>query len=163
MSGKAVVARYFEALDAGDPAAIPDLFSGDCCIYRPELPEPLVGSKAVQLVVTMAHQIYQSFHTTVLDLLEDGDAVVMRHRHDAVYRGDWRTRIGTFAVAGQATSWEAMALFRLRDGKIVEERVFRDELGMLLDIGALTPARGSAPPSGASSPPGAAPLRKQEP
>jgi ketosteroid isomerase-like protein len=34
-----------------------------------------------------------------------------------------------------------MALFRLRDGKITEERVFRDELGMLLDVGVLKPAR----------------------
>jgi len=148
VSGKAVVARYFEALDAGDPGVIPELFAEDCRIYRPELPEPLVGSRAVQLVVTMAHQIYQSFRTTVLDLVEDGDVVVMRHRHDAVYRGDWRTRIGTFAVAGRPTSWEAMALFRLRDGRIVEERVFRDELGMLLDVGVIGPGKGAAPTPG---------------
>lgn len=140
MSGRIVVEKYFEALDRGDPDAIPDLFSADCRIFRPELREPLVGSDAVKLVVARAHQIYESFETTVLDLFEDGDAVIMRHRHDAVYRGEWRTRIGTFDVAGRPTSWEAMALFRLRDGKIVEERVFRDELGMLLDVGALEPA-----------------------
>lgn len=140
MSGRIVVEKYFEALDRGDPDAIPDLFSADCRIFRPELREPLVGSDAVKLVVARAHQIYESFETTVLDLFEDGDAVIMRHRHDAVYRGEWRTRIGTFDVAGRPTSWEAMALFRLRDGKIVEERVFRDELGMLFDVGALEPA-----------------------
>jgi len=33
-----------------------------------------------------------------------------------------------------------MALFRLRGDKIVEERVFRDELGMLLSVGAIDAA-----------------------
>jgi ketosteroid isomerase-like protein len=137
MRARNVVERYFEALDAGDPDAIPGLFGEDCRVYRPELPEPLRGTEAVKLVVGMAHHIFEKFETTILDALEDGDAVAVRVRHDAVYRHEWRTRIGRFDVAGQPTSWEAMALFRLRDGRIVEERVYRDELGMLLQVGAL--------------------------
>ena len=137
---KKVVSRYFEALDTGDLDVIPELFSPDCRVFRPELPEPLVGAEAVKLVVAMAHRIYEKFRTTLLDSFEDGDAVVMRLRHDAVYRGEWRTRIGTFELRGKPISWEAMALFRLHDGKIVEERVFRDELGMLLSAGVVEPA-----------------------
>ena len=140
MGGKKIVSRYFAALDAGDVDVIPELFAADCCVFRPELPEPLVGAEAVKLVVAMAHRIYEEFRTTLLDAFEDGDAIVMRLRHDAVYRGEWRTRIGTFDLRGKPVSWEAMALFRLRDGKIVEERVFRDELGMLLRAGAIEPA-----------------------
>jgi len=92
------------------------------------------------VVVAMAHQIYERFETTILDSFEDGDAVAVRLRHDAVYRREWRTRIGTFNVAGKPMSWEAMASFRLREGKIVEERVFRDELGILLEVEVLEPA-----------------------
>lgn len=137
MTGKTVVASYFAALDSGDAEAIPGLFSDDCRIFRPELPRPLVGADAVKVVVAMAHRIYEQFETTLLDSLEAGGTVAVRVRHDAVYRQEWRTRVGTFDVAGKPISWEAMALFRLDDGKIIEERVFRDELGMLLDVGAL--------------------------
>lgn len=137
MHGRATVERYFEALDTGDAATIPQLFSSDCRVYRPELPEPLVGVDAVKIVVAMAHRVYSRFQTTILDILEDGDAVAVRVRHDAEYRREWRTRVGTFDVSGKRTSWEAMALFRLRDGEIVEERVYRDELGMLLEVGAI--------------------------
>jgi len=140
MTGKKVVSRYFEALDAGDVEVIPELFSADCRVFRPELAEPLIGAEAVKLVVAMAHRIYEKFRTTPLDVFEDGDAVVMRLRHEAVHRGAWRTRIGTFDLPGRPIAWEAMALFRLRDGKIVEERVFRDELGMLLCAGVVRPA-----------------------
>ena len=97
----------------------------------------LVGVAGIQSVVERAHRYFDEFRATVLDLVEQGDTVAVRVRHEAVYRGEWRTRIGTFDVAGKPTAWEAMALFRLRDGKIVEERVFRDELGMLLNVGAL--------------------------
>lgn len=141
MTGGRVVARYFEALENGDPSTIPELFATDCRVFRPELTEPLVGIDAIQGVVRRAHQLFDQFKATILDSIEEEDRVAVRVRHEAVYRGEWRTRIGTFDVSGKSTSWEAMALFRLRDGKIAEERVFRDELGMLLDVGAVVRAR----------------------
>jgi ketosteroid isomerase-like protein len=136
-----VVASYFEALEKGDPSAIPELFARDCRIFRSELSEPLLGVEGIQAIVVRAHQLFDKFTARVLDSVEDGDTVAVRIRHDAVYRGEWRTRIGTFDLAGKPIAWEAMALFRLRDGKIIEERVFRDELGMLLEVGALERAR----------------------
>jgi ketosteroid isomerase-like protein len=141
MTGRDVVAKYFEALERGDPSVIPELFADDCQVYRPELSAPLIGVEAIEAVVTRAHRYFDKFTATILDTVEERDRVAVRVRHEAVYRGPWRTRIGIFDVAGKPTSWEAMALFRLRDGKIVEERVFRDELGMLLDVGALEPVR----------------------
>jgi ketosteroid isomerase-like protein len=141
MTGARVVARYFEALENGDPSVIPELFAADCQVFRPELSTPLIGVDTVKAVVTGAHRIFDKFEATILDSIEEENRVAVRVRHEGVYRSDWRTRIGTFDVAGKPTSWEAMALFTIRNGKIAEERVFRDELGMLLDVGALKPAR----------------------
>src|SRR5262245_52345660 len=114
MTGGRVVARYFEALESGDPNVIPELFATDCRVFRPELSEPLIGVDAIKAVVTRAHRFFDKFKATILDLIEEEDRVAVRVRHEAVYRGEWRTRIGTFDVAGKPTSWEAMALFRLR-------------------------------------------------
>jgi predicted ester cyclase len=38
-------------------------------------------------------------------------------------------------------SFSAIAIFRFREGKIVEQWVSRDELGMLIQIGVLLPSR----------------------
>ena len=141
MRASEVVRRYFDVLDAGEAERIPEVFAEDCRVVRAELPEPLSGVGAMKVVVAMAHKIFEAFETTLLDVVEDGEQVAVRVRHQARYRGEWRTRIGVFDVAGKSTSWEAMALFRVRDGLIVEERVFRDELGMLLDVGAIASAR----------------------
>jgi len=74
MSGKRVVERYFEALDAGDASAIPELFSEDCEIFRPEIPTPLTGTEAMKVVVTMAHRIYEALETTVLRFYSGDDS-----------------------------------------------------------------------------------------
>jgi hypothetical protein len=54
-----------------------------------------------------------------------------------VNRSEWTSRLGTHTVAGKTVSWPAIAIFRLHDGKIAEEWVSRDELGMLIDLGVL--------------------------
>jgi hypothetical protein len=43
-------------------------------------------------------------------------------------------------VREQELNWTAIVQFRLKDGKIAEEWVMRDELGMLLQMGKVTVA-----------------------
>ena len=64
----------------------------------------------------------------------------VRFRDDVDERGSNR-RIGRVAAAGKSIAWDATAVFRLQDGRIVEEWVSRDELGMLQQLGAM-PASG---------------------
>ena len=40
-------------------------------------------------------------------------------------------------VRGKTIQWDAMAIFRFDNGKIAEEWVSRDELGMLMQVGKL--------------------------
>ena len=42
-----------------------------------------------------------------------------------------------FDIKGKTYAWDAIAIFRVKDGKIAEEWVNRDELGILLSIGAV--------------------------
>ena len=84
-------------------------------------------------------QVYSEFSTTIHDLIVEDDRVACRLSHRAVNRGEWTSRLGRHDVAGKPVSWPAIAIFRFRDGKIAEEWVSRDELGMLIDLGVLAP------------------------
>jgi predicted ester cyclase len=53
--------------------------------------------------------------------------------------GEFRSRIGVYNIKGKAVAWDAIAIFRMQNGKIAEQWVSRDELGILLSVGALTP------------------------
>jgi hypothetical protein len=40
-----------------------------------------------------------------------------------------RSRMGTYDIKGKPISWDAIVIFQLKNGKIAEEWVSRDELG----------------------------------
>ena len=51
----------------------------------------------------------------------------------------FRSRAGEVLIpAERDLNWHAIVQFRLRDGKIAEEWVMRDELGMLAQMGRIT-------------------------
>jgi predicted ester cyclase len=137
---KATVARYFaEAVDRGNVEILDELFTVDCVIHRPETSAPLVGLDNFKKGLGALLNEYSEFKTTVHDLFASDDRVACRLSHRAVNRGEWTSRIGRQAVAGKTVSWSAIAIFRFRDGKIAEEWVCRDELGMLITLGVLSP------------------------
>jgi steroid delta-isomerase-like uncharacterized protein len=141
-SHKAIVRRYFEeALDKSRLDILDEIVARDCIIHRPEASEPIRGLEAFKQVLERILDVYSEFTTTVHDLIAEEDRVACRLSHRAVNRGEWTSRLGTHAVAGKTVSWSAIAIFRFHDGKIAEEWVNRDELGMLIELGVLESAK----------------------
>lgn len=137
-SHKAVVRRYFaEAVDQRNGDILDELCTADCVIHRPELPEPIEGLGNFKR--GFARTLYREMTTTIEDLIAEGDRVACRLSHRAVFRGEWTSRLGRHAVAGRTVSWSAIVIFRFREGKIAEEWVSRDELGMLIQLGEVSP------------------------
>ena len=138
-SHKATVRRYFEeALDKRNLDVLDEIVTTDCIIHRPEVSEPIRGLEAFKHALERILHVYSEFTTTIHDLIAKEDRVACRLSHRAVNCGEWTSRLGRHAVAGNTVSWPAIAIFRIRDGKIAEEWVNRDELGMLIELGVLT-------------------------
>ena len=133
---KGIVRRYFEeVLDRRNIEILAELFAADCIIHRPEMAEPIVGVEPFKEALRGILQVYSEFSTTIHDLIEEDDRVACRLSHRALNRGEWTSRIGRHAVAGKRVTWNAIAIFRFREGYIAEEWVSRDELGMLIQLG----------------------------
>jgi predicted ester cyclase len=140
-SHKATVRRYFEeAVDKRNLDVLVEIVTTDCVIHRPEASEPIRGLEAFKQALENILEVYSDFTTTIHDLIAEEDRVACRLSHRAVNRGEWTSRIGRHAVTGRTVSWPAIAIFRIRDGKIAEEWVNRDELGMLIDLGVVASA-----------------------
>jgi predicted ester cyclase len=140
-SNKAVVRRYFEeVVDKRKLDILDEIVTIDCIIHRPEASEPIRGLEAFKHALERILEVYREFTTTVHDLIAEEDRVACRLSHRAVNRGEWTSRIGRHAVAGKTVSWPAIVIFRIRDGKIAEEWVSRDELGMLIELGVVASA-----------------------
>ena len=133
---KAVIERYFrEVLDQKKIDLMPELIAPDAVLHRPGF--DVTGLNAAMQRLRGVLQDYTSFSTELSGLMAEGDMVSVRvHHRTRVRPHAFRSRAGDVTIAAeQALDWTAIAQFRLKDGKIAEEWVMRDELGMLVQIG----------------------------
>ena len=129
-----VVRSYFhKVLDQGKVKLIEDLFHPQCVMHRPG--GTVVGLDAVRNVVAHRKETFAQFGTEIHDIFGSGDRVVARLTHRGVGGGNWRSRLGSYDIRGKTVTWNAIAIFRFEDDKIIEEWVTRDELGVILQLG----------------------------
>jgi predicted ester cyclase len=136
------VRRYFhEVLDQGKVEVIEDLFHPQCVMHRPG--GTVAGIDAVRGVADHRKETFSQFETEIHDVFGSGDRLVVRLTHHGVGGGTWRSRLGNYDVTGKTVTWNAIAIFRFDNHKIIEEWVTRDELAMALQFGLVKPASDS--------------------
>ena len=134
---KAVVERYFhEVLDQQKFDLMPELMAPGVVLHRPGF--DVTGVDAAMQRLRATRQDYTAFRSEVSGLIAEGDMVAVRITHITRVRPHtFRSRAGEVRIGKeQDLNWTAIVQFRLQDGKIVEEWVMRDELGMLAQMGA---------------------------
>ncbi|HEY7742188.1 MAG TPA: ester cyclase [Burkholderiales bacterium] len=136
---KSVVERYFrEVLDEGRIERMPDLLARDVVLHRPGF--DVIGLDAAMKRLRAVLEDFSAFSTELSGLMAEGDMVAARVSHRTRVRAHaFRSRAGEVNLAReQPLDWTALVQFRFQDGKIAEEWVMRDELGMLLQMGRVT-------------------------
>ena len=118
--------------------AIDELFSEKAIQHYPGMPPS--APKGLLQMIRMG--VNKSMVTTVHNIIAEGNLVVAYVSHDLTPMAGssvMQPRIGCMVKAsGETIHWDAMALFKLEDGKIVEQWVSRDDLGALLQYGKIT-------------------------
>ena len=136
---KAIVERYFrEVLDQKRLEVLPDLLARDVMLHRPGF--DVAGLDAAMQRLRTVLKDCSAFSSEISGLMAEGDMVSVRVSHRARMRPHaFRSRAGDINLAReQELNWTAVAQFCLKDGKIAEEWIMRDELGMLLQMGKVT-------------------------
>src|SRR5262245_48609990 len=116
-ANKAIARRYFsEMVDQRSDKLIEELWTEDCVVHRPEVSATIMGREAFRQAFNRVVGPYSEVKTT--------------------------SRLGGHAVAeGKVVTWSSLTMFRIRDGKIAEEWVCRDERGMLIQLGVVASAK----------------------
>src|SRR5271156_4137535 len=74
-------------------------------------------------------------HAEEQDIVANGDTVALRFVVEATHEGD----LLGIAPTGRRVRWDAVDVYRLKDGKISEEREADDLNAILHSVGAYTP------------------------
>ncbi|HLZ95812.1 MAG TPA: ester cyclase [Candidatus Dormibacteraeota bacterium] len=114
----------------GDLATLDEVLAQDCVEHQRGLQQGIAGAKGV---VQTLHSWFSDFELKVVDLVVDGDKVWTLNRARGVNTGSVMGR----PPSGKAVELDVFDVGRFEDGKVVEHWGVPDQLGMLLQVGAL--------------------------
>lgn len=128
-SNKEVVRQLFElVLNKGNMGLLPDYIAGDY--------EGLQGKKGVagfEEVITPLIKAFPDIQWKVEELIGEGDKVVVRWSWKGTHTGQFRN----FTPTGKSITNSAIAIYRLKDGKINNVALQTDQLGFLQQLEVL--------------------------
>ncbi len=135
---QAVVRRYFEEVwSKGNLATVDELTAPDFVRHSTSQPGGVRGHAAFKAYVTRNRAAFEDFHVTVEDLVAAGEKVAVRWTGQGTHRGEY----GGVAPTGKPVSVTGINILQLAGGKLVEEWMNFDALGLQQQLGAI-PAPG---------------------
>jgi steroid delta-isomerase-like uncharacterized protein len=139
---KATVRRWIEeAVNQGNVAVFDELSASNWVYHDPNLPDVRTLAD-YKRSMTEARSPFPDFHTTIEDLIAEGDQVVMRLTWRGTNTGDFVTPMPLPATGKQVTMTN-ITIVRFAGGKAVEVWNVGDSLGLFQQLG-LIPAPGQA-------------------
>ncbi len=126
------VRRWIEAWNAHDPDAVEKLLTPDFVRHDANLPE-VVGPAAQRDFMLGVFGAFPDIQFKPQQFTAQGDIVVAR----LVVRGTQRGEFLGVPATGRAVAVQSVETFRLADGKVVEQWVVMDALGLLQQLGAV--------------------------
>lgn len=138
-ANKAVARRYFdEFLNEGKGVVGDDLFAPTYRSYFPGSPGPLDKQEHDHVTITF-FAAFPDGHFTVEDVVAEGDKVVSRYTFRGTHLGSWTAALGT-PPTGKHVTIRGDEIFRIVDGRIVEQWAQFDVIAALRQFGVVPPA-----------------------
>jgi predicted ester cyclase len=133
-ANKAIALRLVEVfngrrLDLLEDVLHPEFHESGLSAFPPVGPE--FGPGARRKLYETFYQSIPDARAEVLDILAEGDKVVLFDRFGGTHRGEFFGRPGT----GDRIEWMAIHIYTIRDGKILEDAVMTDSLAILQQLG----------------------------
>jgi predicted ester cyclase len=142
-ANKAVVQRYLDKLiNAGDLSRIDEICAPDYTLYIQGRP-PVQGPAELQRVFVGLRASFPDLRVAVDgELVAESDWVALRYTWSGTHQGD----LEGIAPTGKHVTWSGIGISRLEAGRIVDDWVVEDHLGLLQQLGVipeLTPTASS--------------------
>jgi steroid delta-isomerase-like uncharacterized protein len=129
---KALVRRWVEAFNEGDHEAVDELLADSYVRHDPNSPE-VRGPEEEKQLIAMYRAAFPDLHFTIEDMVAEDDRVATRLGISATHKGE----LLGIPPTENRLSFTAMEIYRLKEGKIEEQWVNVDTLGMMQQIGAI--------------------------
>ncbi len=136
-----VIRQHHERLNRGDlKAAILDYAEDTKNQGRP------VGRDGLRLVLDDIYTTFPDWRMEIVEMVAEGDSVVVRCTVSGTHRGVGKRSVNGGMLVGVEPTQKRFEVqhihwYQLHNGKIVEHRANRDDVGMMRQLGLLPPAK----------------------
>jgi steroid delta-isomerase-like uncharacterized protein len=131
---KAIVRRFLDALNNRDVDEFDNLFVEDYVLYDPGSPGGIVrGLDAIKDHTMMLVNALPDFHSTLEEMFAEDDKVVGRFTHRGTHLRDFMG----IPASGNKVAVEAINIYRVANGKLVEAWGEVDTIGLLRQLGLM--------------------------
>jgi predicted ester cyclase len=133
---KELARRYFEAGDQ-DRLDLWDEICGPEMTVLPGFTPPIEGLEAVKGFTAGFHRAFSPFYLRIEDVIAEGDRAAVRWSTGGTHSGPMLTPNGELPATGKAVSMAGISIVRVANGKLVEERVQADIMGLMQQLGLI--------------------------
>lgn len=99
----------------------------------PDPPAPRTIADLKQGFVALLGKVFADPQYSIEQLVADGDLITWHWTFRATHQGE----IMSIPATGKQITFGGVNIFRLENGKVVEDWVYRDTVGMMRQLGAL--------------------------
>jgi steroid delta-isomerase-like uncharacterized protein len=132
-NNKALVRRYVEeVLNRKNLAVVDELFAPTFVDLDSSMPEAN-GPAGIRRLAAMVHASFPDVHFTIEDMIAEGDKVVYRYSVSGTHKKDFMG----IAATGRQISFTGIHIYRLGDGKLLEEWENWDALQLMRQLGVI--------------------------
>ena len=135
---KALVQRFVDEFwNRGELTAADELMTRDAVIH-----EPVAGSpEDLKTVATMMRSAFPDWHSTVEEMLVEGDRIAERWTGRGTHQGEFQG----IAPTGRSVAVPGVVFYRIADGKIAEFRGQFDRISLLQQLGVIPGSNAQVP------------------
>lgn len=133
-TNKAIERRFVEEFwNENKLDSVEDFYADDCRRHDPNTPDVSTGPQGVREVAAMLRASFPDVRLKIEEMIAEGDLVAVRWTSNATHLGEYQG----IAPTGKQFSVSGISITRYVDGKITDEWVNWDAVGLLKAIGAL--------------------------
>ncbi len=115
-ANKAIIRRFFEEVYNRGHYAVADELVAEGYVSHNELAVAVLGPEGIKRAAAAQREAFPDLVTTLVDVIAEGDKVVVRGRDDGTHVGEF---LG-FAPTGRRFTFTWIDIFRLENGKLAE-------------------------------------------
>ncbi len=133
---KAIVSRATEELwNKNNLAVVDELYATNFVSHGSDIPGVTPDREGYKQFVTMSRTALPDFHTTIEDMIAEGDKVVQRFTARGTHKGEFMG----IPPTGKQVTITGIAIDRIAGNKIVENWANMDMLSMMVQLGVVPP------------------------